>query len=79
MSGYHTNSLISVAPHSLGVDPCPRARSMVRRDLSSTLYLRGYKIHEGVLPLVSNTGRLVTMDKKKAEVLNNFFCFSLLW
>ena len=27
---------------------------------------------EGVPPLVSNTGWLVTMDKEKAEVLSNF-------
>ena len=30
---------------------------------------------EGVTPLlVTNTGKLVTVDKQKAEVLNNFFC-----
>lgn len=30
-------------------------------------------VKEGILPAVSNAGRLVTMDKEKAEVLNNFF------
>ena len=31
------------------------------------------KVQEGIPPLVSNKGRLVTTDKEKVEVLNNFF------
>ena len=31
------------------------------------------KVQEGVPPLVSYTGRLVTADKEKAEVLTKFF------
>jgi len=31
------------------------------------------KVPEGVPPLVSYTGRLVTADKEKAEVLTKFF------
>ena len=30
------------------------------------------RVQEGVLSLVSNTDRLVTTDKKKAEALSNF-------
>jgi len=31
------------------------------------------KVKESVTPLMSKTGELVTMDKEKAEVLNNIF------
>ena len=31
------------------------------------------KVQEGILPLVSDTGKLVTADEEKGEVLNNFF------
>jgi len=31
------------------------------------------KVKESVLPLMSKTGKLVTMEEEKAEVLNNFF------
>ena len=31
------------------------------------------KVQKGILSLVSDTGKLVTTDKEKADVLNNFF------
>jgi len=33
----------------------------------------GLKVKESVPTLISKTGKLVIMDKEKAEVLNNFF------
>lgn len=35
------------------------------------------KAQEDILFLVSNTCRLVTKEKEKTEVFNNFFCLSL--
>jgi len=37
------------------------------------------KDKESVCLLMSKTGKLVTTDEEKAEVLNNFFCLSLHW
>jgi len=36
-------------------------------------------VKESVPPLMSETGKLVTADEEKAEVLHNFFCLSLHW
>lgn len=35
------------------------------------------KVKEGVHPLKNSSGKLVTKDKEKIEVLNNFFCLIL--
>ena len=35
------------------------------------------KVQESIPPLVSSTGRQVTMDKVKVEVFNNCLCLSL--
>jgi len=37
------------------------------------------KVKESVPSLRNMTGKLVTMDEKKAEVLKNAFCLSLHW
>ena len=56
------------------VRPWLRVQRRIRKTYTATSTRKGKS--EKMYSLVSNTGRLVTMDKK-AEVFNNFFCLSL--